>query len=98
LYSGITLYTKEPEDSYSGSSLATGRVFHNGQVKGDDPDENGYPGPPRSGLGVRLKASPLKDFMSRKPQKISRKGLTEEDLTARKRIALQILGIRAPRR
>ena len=25
---------------------ATGRVSHAGQVKGDDPDEKGYPGPP----------------------------------------------------
>jgi len=35
----------DPE-SYAGGSLATGRVSHARQVKGDDPDKKGYPGPP----------------------------------------------------
>jgi len=33
-------------ESYAGGSLATGRVSHARQVKGDDPDKKGYPGPP----------------------------------------------------
>jgi hypothetical protein len=33
-------------ESYAGGSVATGRVSHAGQVKGDDPDKKGYPGPP----------------------------------------------------
>jgi hypothetical protein len=33
-------------------NVATGRVSHAGQVKGDDPDEKGYPGPPRWWLGM----------------------------------------------
>jgi hypothetical protein len=33
-------------ESYAGGSLATGRVSLAGQVKGDDPDEKGYLGPP----------------------------------------------------
>jgi hypothetical protein len=31
-------------------SVATGRASHAGQVKGDDPDKKGYPGPPGWGL------------------------------------------------
>jgi hypothetical protein len=33
---------------------ATGRASHARQVKGDDPDKKGYPGPPGWGFGVRL--------------------------------------------
>jgi predicted 2-oxoglutarate/Fe(II)-dependent dioxygenase YbiX len=35
----------DPE-SYAGGSLATDRVFHARQDKGDDPDKKWYPGPP----------------------------------------------------
>ena len=35
-------------------TYATGRASHAGQVKGDDPDEKGYPGPPGWGFGVGL--------------------------------------------
>jgi len=35
----------EPE-SYAGGSLATGRVSHTRQVKGDGPDKKGHPGLP----------------------------------------------------
>jgi len=41
-------------------ALATGRATLAGQVKGDDPDKKGYPGPPGWGLGVRLTTSPRK--------------------------------------
>jgi hypothetical protein len=43
-------WSHDPE-SYAGSSVATGRVSHAGQVKGNDPEEKGYPGPPGWGLG-----------------------------------------------
>jgi len=39
-------------------AYATGRASHARQVKGDDPDEKGYLGPPVWGLGVRLTTSP----------------------------------------
>jgi hypothetical protein len=42
-------WSNDPE-SYAGGSVATGRVSHAGQVKSDDPDEKGYPGPPGWGL------------------------------------------------
>jgi hypothetical protein len=35
-------------------AYATGRASHARQVKGDDPDEKGYTGPPSWGFGVGL--------------------------------------------
>jgi len=48
-------------------ALTTGRATLAGQVKGDDPDERGYPGPSGWGLGVRLTTSPHKKSIVRKP-------------------------------
>ena len=47
---------------------ATGGAYHARQVKGDDPDEKGYPGPPGWGSGVRVTTSPHKKIVT-KPQK-----------------------------
>jgi hypothetical protein len=44
-------WSNDPE-SYASGSVATGRASHAGQVKGDDPDKKGYPGPPGWKLGV----------------------------------------------
>jgi len=41
-------------------AYATGRVSHARQVKGDDPDKKGYPGPPGWGFGVGLTTPPSK--------------------------------------
>jgi hypothetical protein len=41
---------------------ATDRAPHARQVKGDDPDKKGYPGPPSWGLGVRLTTPPHKKY------------------------------------
>ena len=49
----------DPE-SYAFGSEATGRTSHARQVKGDDPDKKGYPGPPGWGLGVELITPPHK--------------------------------------
>jgi hypothetical protein len=46
--------------SSAGGSVAAGRVSRAGQVKGDDPDKKGYPGPPGWELGVGLTAPPSK--------------------------------------
>jgi hypothetical protein len=35
-------------------AYATGRASYARQVKGDDPDKKGYPGPPGRGFGVGL--------------------------------------------
>jgi hypothetical protein len=46
-------------------AYATGRASHARQVKDDDPDKKGYPGPPGWGLGVRLTTSPIKKTLLR---------------------------------
>jgi hypothetical protein len=43
-------------------AYATGRASHARQVKGDDPDKKGYPGPPGWGLGERLTTPPRKKY------------------------------------
>jgi hypothetical protein len=47
------VWSNNPE-SYAGGSVTTIRASHARQVKGDDPDKKGYPGPPGWGLGVGL--------------------------------------------
>ena len=44
-------------------AYATGRASHAREVKGDDPDKKGYPGPPGWGLGVGLRTSHSKYFI-----------------------------------
>jgi len=47
---------------------ATGRPSHAREVKGDDPDKKGYPGPQVWGLSVRLTNSPRKNNIVAKSQ------------------------------
>jgi len=49
-------------------TYATGMASHARQVRGDDPDKKGYPGPPGWGLGVRLTTSHCKKKIVTKPQ------------------------------
>jgi hypothetical protein len=62
------VWSNDPESSVGGS-VATGRVSLAGQVKGDDPDQKGYPGPPGLGLGVRLTTSHRKNYRYETQQK-----------------------------
>jgi hypothetical protein len=51
---------------------ATGRASHARQVKGDDPDKKGYPGPPGWEFGVGLTTSHSKKtycYVSRTKEK-----------------------------
>jgi len=53
-------------------AYATGRASHARQVKGDDTDKKGYPGPPIWGLGVRLTTPTRKNNTVTKPQEESK--------------------------
>jgi hypothetical protein len=46
-------------------ACATDRASHARQVKGDDPDKKGNPGPPGWELGMRLTTPPLKKILLR---------------------------------
>ena len=49
-------------------AYATGRASHPRQVKGDDPDKKGYPGPSGWEFGVRLTTPPHRKIIVAKPQ------------------------------
>lgn len=59
-------------ESYAGYSVATGKVSHARQARGDDPEEKRYPGPPDLVLGFRLTNPHRKNYYcyetQRKPQ------------------------------
>jgi len=44
-------------------AYAAGMASHAREVKGDYPDEKGYPGPPGWGLGMRLTTPPHKKIL-----------------------------------
>ena len=56
------MWSNDPESCHGGSD-ATGMPSLARQVKGGDPDQKGYPGPPGWGLGVRLTVSPHKIYI-----------------------------------
>jgi hypothetical protein len=62
-------------------AYATGRASHATQVKGDDPDKKGYPGPPGWGFGVGLTTPHSKKNLLRKLNK----GKSWMDLTMTER-------------
>jgi hypothetical protein len=50
-------------------AYATGRVSHARQVKGDDPDKKGYPGPPGWEFCVGLRTPHSKNLIVTKVEK-----------------------------
>jgi hypothetical protein len=63
-------------------AYATGTVSHARQVKGDDPDKKGYPGPPGWGFSVGLTTPHSKNLLLRK----SNKGKSWMDLKMMERV------------
>jgi hypothetical protein len=63
-------------------TYATGRASHARQVKGDDPDKKGYPGPTGRGFGVGLTTPHSKNLLLRK----SKKGKNWIDLKMMERV------------
>jgi hypothetical protein len=63
-------------------AYATGRASHARQVKGDDPDKKGYPGPQSWGFGVGLTTPHSKKILLRQ----SNKGKSWMDLTMMERV------------
>jgi hypothetical protein len=55
--------------------MATGRDTRAGQVKDDDPDKKGHPGPPSLGLGVGVTNPPRERTYVEKTSKMPRIGL-----------------------
>jgi len=51
------------------SHLSLFQASHAGQVKGDNPDEKGYPGPAGWGFGMRLPASPCDKVVTKQNNK-----------------------------
>ena len=54
---------------YAGGSIATGRATLAGQVEGEHPHKERYPGPPGWGLCVLLANAPRKIFIAAKVQR-----------------------------
>jgi len=49
-------------ESYAGGRVATDKAFHATEVKGDDPNKKGYPGPPVWRLDVGVKPHLMKNM------------------------------------
>jgi len=64
-------------------AYATSRASHARQVKGDDPDKKGYPGPPGWGLGAGLTT------LSCKNQNVAKNSVNETGPPSRKRLTMQ---------
>jgi hypothetical protein len=65
-------------------AYATGRASHARQVKGDDPDKKGYPGPPGWGFGLGLTTPHSKKLIVTKVEQ--RKKLDRFNDDGRKRL------------
>jgi hypothetical protein len=61
-------------------AYATGRASHARQVKGDDPDKKGYPGPPGWGFGMGLTTPHSKNLLLRKLNKGNRRILFDRPM------------------
>jgi len=61
-------------------NVATGRIFHTGQAKGDNPHIKEYSDRPGWELGVRERTAPLKNIYVEKSQKDPSDGTDKEKM------------------
>jgi len=73
-------------------AYATGRASHARQVKGDDPDKKGYPGPPGWGFGTGLTTSHSKKLIVTKVEQRNKLDRFNDD--GRKRTRRERVGDR----
>jgi hypothetical protein len=66
-------------DNYAGGSVPTGRASIPRQVKGDDPDYKGYPGPPFWGWAWEYKSHLLKILLSLKLKEIKPESFSDKE-------------------
>jgi hypothetical protein len=59
-------------------AYATGRASHARQVKGDDPDKKGYPGPPGWGFGLGLTTPHSKKLVTKVEQRKKLDGFNDD--------------------
>ena len=77
-------------------AYATGRASHARQVKGDDPDKKGYPGPPGWGFGMGLTTPHSKKLIVTKGEQRNKLDKFNDDGRKRRRYIYLVIARSLP--